>query len=54
MAAFETKGQTESSKRSVENTTDDESSESDHEELEQAYEKLYNEGFLLPQMSGAF
>ena len=35
------------SKRSVENITDDESSESDHEELEQAYEKLYKESLNL-------
>ena len=37
MAASEAEGQTDSPKRSVENITDDESSESDHEELEQAY-----------------
>ncbi|GMP23151.1 hypothetical protein CsSME_00000857 [Camellia sinensis var. sinensis] len=47
MAASEAEGQTDSPKRSVENITDDESSESDHEELEQAYEKLYKESLKL-------
>ena len=47
MAASEAKGQTDSPKMSVENSTDDESSESDHEELEQAYEKLYKESLNL-------
>ncbi|GMP99725.1 hypothetical protein CsSME_00047085 [Camellia sinensis var. sinensis] len=47
MAASEVEGQTDSPKMSVENITDDESSESDHEELEQAYEKLYKESLNL-------
>ena len=47
MAASEAEGQTDSPKMSVENITDDESSESDHEELEQAYEKLYKESLNL-------
>ena len=48
MATSETKGRTEYSKRLVENATANESSESDDEELEQAYEKLYKESFSYP------
>ena len=39
------------SKRSVENTTNDESSESDDEELQQAYEKLYKESLKLSKLN---
>ena len=41
MVASETEGRIEYPKRPAENDTDDESSMSDDEELEQAYEKLY-------------
>ena len=47
MVASEAEGQIDSPKISVENITDDESSESDDEELEQAYEKLYKESLNL-------
>ena len=47
MVASETEGRTEYPKRSIKNATDDESSESDDEELEQAYEKLYKESLNL-------
>ncbi|KAF5933306.1 hypothetical protein HYC85_029477 [Camellia sinensis] len=47
MAASETEGRTEYPKRSVENATDDESSESEDEELQQAYQKLYKESLNL-------
>ncbi|KAF5933585.1 hypothetical protein HYC85_029756 [Camellia sinensis] len=51
MAASETEGRTKYPKRSVENAIDDESSESDDEELEQAYEKLYKESLKLSKLN---
>ena len=51
MAASDTEERTEYPKRSVENATDDESSESDDEELEQAYEKLYKESLNLSKLN---
>ena len=53
MATSETEGRTEYPKRSVENATDDESSESesDDEELEQAYQKLYKESLNISKLN---
>ncbi|KAL7216058.1 hypothetical protein ACSBR1_028076 [Camellia fascicularis] len=51
MAASETEGRTEYPKRLVENDTDDESSGSDDEELEQAYEMLYKESLNLSKLN---
>ncbi|CAL5382710.1 unnamed protein product [Camellia sinensis] len=51
MVASETEGRAEYPKRSVENATDDESSESDDEELVQAYEKLYKESLKLSKLN---
>ena len=51
MAASETEGQIKYPKRPVKNITNDESSGSDDEELEYAYEKLYNESLYLTKLN---
>ena len=51
MVASQNEGRTEYPMRSVENAIDDESSGSDDEELEQAYEKLYKESLNLSKLN---